>query len=105
MEKREVFGELYKSCLFGGSSFSGVGWKQPGAGRLTLSGAHGEPGVWLNAVSMVPAPRTPGLLDCSGLLRALLSWLVVWTSLGKPRTAQMDCKQGNEALERCLVVV
>lgn len=54
---------------------------------------------------MVPAPRMPGPLDHLGFLRALLSWLVVWASSGKPRTAQMDCKQRNEALEGCLVVV
>ena len=58
---------------------------------------------------MVLAPRDAqaaglGSHWASGLLRALLSWLRVWTLFGKPRAAQMDSKQENQALERRLVV-
>lgn len=63
----------------------------------------------LAPVSVVPPsrdPRAAGLESywAFGLLKALLSWLVVWTILGMPENAQMDCKQGNKALKRRLVV-
>lgn len=60
----------------------------------------------LNAVSVplsgVQPPGTPRLLILDHNVHL---GLVVWTLLGKPRTAQRDSKQGNKGLERCLVVV
>lgn len=58
----------------------------------------------LAPVSVAPPsrdPRAAGLESywASGLLKALLSWLVVGTIFRVPGTGQMDCKRGNKALE------